>query len=91
MTSTRELANRLRTALGWIDSHADSIPGGWALFAYPNAAGVGMTWIDGDAATVEALTHLLGGPEPHPDGDIWTWRAEGDRPRLDVYTEAVTA
>ena len=91
MTSTRELANRLRSALGWIDAHADHLPGGWGFTSWAGVAGPSMSWLHADATTVETLTHLLGDPEVDGDGEIFTWRAEGDRPGLNVYTDRAVA
>ena len=98
--NTREQANRLRSALEWIDSNADSLPAGWSLELSP-ADPVHVDWhIDHlqrltpghNRETLLDLASQFGAPEFTRVGDVeWgTWAAEGSRPELTVFMPVVT-
>lgn len=81
-TPADEIANRLRTVLGWIDSHRGLLPPGMSVQIEADGSAL-LNWWTADSrspeATCAALTTLLG------PGDIkGYWTAEGDRPTLHV-------
>ena len=92
MTTTRTIANRVRTALAWVDDHADTLPGGWWLQA--GEAGATLHWLDREAAdyTRSLLEREFGPGTDHNYGQTdTTWPPEGDRPELSVFHTTMRA
>ena len=88
--TTRQLANRLRSALEWLDSNGDVLPGNWNLDMHASGR-LEIGWHRGqnDMARVAAtLLALYGEPDYRDDakgGVTLTWSREGDRPSLRAY------
>ena len=97
--TTRQLANRVRSALEWIDANADWLPGGWWFASRDDH--VELTWhstADAILDAAAALTVRFGTPRAQSTSVAYlTWAPEGERPELTVFlpagttTEQVTA
>lgn len=90
--TTRQLANRVRSALEWIDDNADWLPGDWRLAT--RYGHVELTWHSAaspvailDAAV--ALTVRFGTPHAQSTSVAYlSWAPEGVRPELTVFLPA---
>ena len=93
MTTTRAMANRVRTVLAWIDDNADTLPDGWHLDVGPSEAE--LRWYPAiDKRTVRDVLAPLEatfGPGANDalGASAWTeWPPEGDRPGMAVFTRS---
>ena len=93
MTTTPVLANRVRTALGWIDDNAHVLPGDWHMTVVAGGR-VTLKWADPTCAdyTRGLLERHFGDPNTaaHAFTEAW-WPEEGARPELRVLGVTIRA